>query len=391
VKIYVTGFVRAPGLYGGMSADSVLNFLDKAGGIDPDRGSYLRVQVQRGGKVRAVVDLYKFLLSGQLESLQLQDGDTIVVQPRQYAVTVTGEAQNPYVFELSGPRIKVADLMTLALPKARATHLSIGRNTGVELKSEYYPLSKASQVEVQSGDVVNFTADKYATTILVRIEGAQMGERSFVMANGAKLRDLISRLSPSPNASMESMQLFRKSVATRQKKSLELALRNLETAALTARSSTSEEAALRKAEADMMLNYINRASQIQPLGQVVLSDRQQAQEINLEDGDVVLIPEKRNLVLLTGEVLFPNAQVYTPRASAEDYIAMAGGYSQKADTSRLVIVRLDGSVVSDGSKPGPGDEIMVLPKIDSKNVEIARGLSQIIYQIAVSAKVVFGL
>lgn len=391
VKLYVTGFVRAPGLYSGLSSDSVLNFLDKAGGIDPDRGSYLKVQVQRSGKVRATVDLYRFLLNGQLEALQLQDGDTLVVLPRKHAVTVMGEAQNPYIFELATPRIKVSDLIALASPKDNATHLSIARNTGVEQKSEYYPLSQAASVEVLSGDVVTFTADKYPTTILVRVEGAQRGERSLVLANGAKLRDLIARLNPSPQASMDSIQLFRKSVQARQKKSLELALRNLETAALTARSSTSEEANLRKAESEMMLAYISRAQQIQPLGQVVLSDRKQAEEITLEDGDVVLVPEKRNLVLLSGEVLFPNAQVYSPNASAEDYIAMAGGYNQKADTSRLVIVRMDGSVVSDGSKPRPGDEVMVLPKIDSKNVEIARGLTQIIYQIAVSAKVVFGL
>ena len=32
---------RRPGLYGGLSSDSVLYYLDRAGGIDPDRGSYL--------------------------------------------------------------------------------------------------------------------------------------------------------------------------------------------------------------------------------------------------------------------------------------------------------------------------------------------------------------
>jgi protein involved in polysaccharide export with SLBB domain len=41
VRVFVTGYVRAPGLYGGLSSDSVLGFLDRAGGIDPDRGSYL--------------------------------------------------------------------------------------------------------------------------------------------------------------------------------------------------------------------------------------------------------------------------------------------------------------------------------------------------------------
>jgi hypothetical protein len=34
---------------------------------------------------------------------------------------------------------------------------------------------------------------------------------------------------------------------------------------------------------------------------------------------------------------------------------------------------------------------MVLPRIETKNVEITRGISQIVYQIAVAAKVLFGL
>ena len=38
-----------------------------------------------------------------------------------------------------------------------------------------------------------------------------------------------------------------------------------------------------------------------------------------------------------------------------------------------------------------GDEILVLPKIDVKSRQVAKDLTQILYQIAVSAKVVLGL
>ncbi|NIP56320.1 MAG: hypothetical protein GWO08_23115 [Gammaproteobacteria bacterium] len=39
----------------------------------------------------------------------------------------------------------------------------------------------------------------------------------------------------------------------------------------------------------------------------------------------------------------------------------------------------------------PGDEILVLPKIDVKSRQIAKDLTQILYQIAVSTKVIVGL
>jgi protein involved in polysaccharide export with SLBB domain len=391
VKLYVTGFVRAPGLYAGLSSDSPLSYLDKAGGIDPERGSFLNVQVMRDGRQRATLDLYRFLLDGVIDRPQLQDGDTLVVQPRRSVVTVTGEAQNPYLFELRQPEVPAAELLRFALPKASATHLSIVRNTGVELKSEYHPLSRADQVMVRAGDLVTLTADKYPTTLLVRIDGAQRGERSIVLPNGATLKDLMARLNPSPQANLAGLQLFRKSVAVRQKQTLDIALRNLETSALTARSMTAEEASLRKVEADLMLAFIERAKNVQPLGQVVLADREAAQSLLLEDGDVINVPESKNLVLVSGEVLFPNALVYSGRAGVDDYVSLAGGYTQKADTSKVLVLRADGSVAPQGSVPGPGDEIMVLPKIESKNIEVARGITQILYQVAIAAKVALGL
>lgn len=391
VKVFVTGYVRAPGLYGGLSSDSVLGFLDRAGGIDPDRGSYLNVEVLRGGKQRAVLNLYQFLLEGKLERLQFHDGDTVVVRPRQYAVTVQGEAQNTYLFELSAADVPATELVQLAQPKPTATHVSVVRNTGVELKSEYHPLSQLGSVTIHNGDLVTFTADKYPTTLLVRIDGAQLGERALVMPNGARLKDLVARLNPSPEADLAGIQLYRKSVQDRQKRSLDLSLRNLETAALTARSATAEEAALRKQEADLMMSFVAKAQQIQPLGQVVLTSKEQADQMLLEDGDVVVVPEKQNTVLLSGEVLFPNALVFKPGASVADYVAMAGGYTQSADTSKEIVLHPNGTVAEPGASPQPGDEIMILPKIDSKNIEVTRGITQILYQIAIAAKVAFGL
>ena len=55
-----------PGRFAGSAADSVLDFLVRAGGVDPGRGSYRDIAVQRGGRTVADVDLYRFLLEGGL-------------------------------------------------------------------------------------------------------------------------------------------------------------------------------------------------------------------------------------------------------------------------------------------------------------------------------------
>lgn len=395
VKVYVTGFVRAPGLYGGLSSDSVLNYLDKAGGIDVDRGSFLAVDVLRGGVSRGKINLYRFLLEGRIEPLQLQDGDTLVVSPRQFTVTVLGEAANPYVFEFDRSRLPAAELLAMARPKAGATHLSIVRRIGSERRSEYHPIGALDAVTIQDGDEVTFTADRYPGTILVRMEGAHLGERTLVLPYGATLKDALARLKPAPQAQVEAVQLFRRSVATRQKELLESSLRSLETAALTARSATSEESALRTREADLILQFIERARTVQTRGQVILAGRDSAASTLLEDNDVIRVPERSNTVLVNGEVLFPSALVFDARATLADYVARAGGYSQGADTTRVVVIRQDGSVAEAAARAMPrllpGDELMVLPKIESKRIEVTRGITQILYQIAISARVLLGL
>lgn len=393
VKVYVTGFVRAPGLYGGLSSDSVLYYLDQAGGIDPDRGSYLEVDVLRSGKLRAKFNLYRFLLDGQIEHLQLQDGDTIVAYPRKHSVQVGGEVLNPYIFEFAERAIPASAVLDMARPRPGATHLSIVRKIGAERRSEYHAISAAPQVMIEDGDEVGITSDKYPGTILVRIEGAHLGERSLVLPYGARLRDAMSRLRPAPQANVDATQLYRRSVALRQKEMLDTSLRSLETYALTARSATSEEAALRTREAEMILQFIDRARNVQPRGQVILAQGGQASDTLLEDGDVIRVPEQSNLVLVSGEVLFPNALVFEPQAGPDHYIARAGGFNQGAEKARVIVLRQDGSVApgEDAAVLRRGDEIMVLPKIETKNVEVTRGITQILYQIAVSAKVLLGL
>lgn len=393
VKVYVTGFVRAPGLYGGLSSNSVLYYLDRAGGIDPDRGSYLQVDVLRAGKKRATVNLYKFLLDGQIDPLQLQDGDTVVALPRKHAVQVNGEVLNPYVFEFDRAAVSGAELLAVARPRPGATHLSVVRNVGAQRRSEYHPLADADKVTIQDGDEVSVTSDKSPGTILVRVEGAHVGERTLVLPYGAQLKDAIARLKPVPQARVEALQLFRRSVAQRQKELLDTSLRSLETYALTSRSSTSEEAALRVRESQQILEFVERARNVQPRGQVILAQGGQSGDILLEDGDVLRIPERRQLVLVSGEVLFPNALAFDGRASTEDYISRSGGYTQGADRAKVLVVRQDGSVTEarSASSLEPGDEIMVLPKIETKSIEVTRGITQILYQIAVSAKVLLSL
>lgn len=392
VRVFVGGNVNRPGLYNGTSMDSLLSYLDQAGGIDPERGSFLTVEVKRGHLVRARVNLYDFLLNGQIPLVQLAEGDVIFVPPRQSTVLISGLVANAKRFEFASENKTVADLMRIAKPKPQATHVRVVRNTGALSNTEYFALSEAGRVVLENGDELEFTADKKPGTITVRVEGEHQSAQEYVLPYGSRMGDLMSQIQYSDRSDSASPQLFRLSIKERQKQLLAISLKTLESAVLTARSGTAEEASLRTQEAALILQWIERAKSIEPTGQVLISKAVQRDTLLLENGDVIKIPSKDGLVLIGGEVLFPNAVAYDKSYGLDDYIKFSGGYTQNADTSRVIVAHRDGSFEEGGSATlAMGDEILVLPKVDVKSREIARSLVQMLYQIAIAAKVVLDL
>ncbi|MFB0823678.1 polysaccharide biosynthesis/export family protein [Chromobacterium violaceum] len=392
VKVFVTGFVKQPGLYGGIAADSVLSYLDKAGGVDAERGSYVDITIRRGNTIRKQLNLYDFLLKGRLDLVQFSDGDVIVVGPRQHSFSVSGDVYNDNDFEFGQNHITVADALAVARPKPGATHVSIARRQGSEKTSEYYTLDKAGPLMLEDGDQLNVTADRYAGTIQVRVEGAHSGEHAIVLPYGATMADVLAKVRASSMSQINAIQLFRKSVAERQKAMLALSLQKLQETAFSARSSTKEEADLRTREAELIERFVAKAGKVEPKGQVVLNEKA-LQTTLLEDGDVIRIPEKTSVVMVHGDVLFPNAVSWQSGLNVEDYVEQVGGYNQSADKSRLILMKQNGEAlpVSASAKVAAGDEVMVMPKIDSKNIEVTRGITQILYQIAVAAKIILDI
>lgn len=112
----------------------------------------------------------------------------------------------------------------------------------------------------------------------------------------------------------------------------------------------------------------------------------------LEQGDVIVIPNKTDLIQISGEVLIPQAVVFNPNANIDDYVAWAGGFADRADDERIAVVKANGLVIFNGNTSiEKGDEILVLPKVDVKTMQSVKDITQIIYQVAVAAKVALDL
>ncbi|XAW90709.1 SLBB domain-containing protein [Vibrio sp. CDRSL-10 TSBA] len=234
-----------------------------------------------------------------------------------------------------------------------------------------------------------FNDDLHPQVIDIQVTGSYLGPSYFSVNKRTRLHELLSYIPIDPElANNGSIYILRQSVAQKQKEMINESLDRLERSVFTAPASSDGEAAIRAKEAEMVMQFTERARKIQPLGKVIVSDDGNIANILLEQGDKIVIPYQTDLVQIGGEVLMPQAVVFNKDATIDDYVAWAGGFTDRAEDKRIAIVRANGLVEFDSKDPiEKGDQILVLPKVETKTMQAVKDITQIIYQIAVAANV----
>jgi len=393
VAVFVTGYVPQPGRFSGIPSNSALHFIDRAGGIDETRGSYRDITVMRDGKKLASIDLYDFLLEGIMPTPQFQDGDTIVVGVRNSAVVVTGDVANSAIFELSEASTRGRQLMSQSLIEAGVSYAAVSGIRNAKPFSVYLPLAEFEDFELKDGDSVKFSIDQHDTIIVVEVEGSHLGPSRFAVPRDTRLQEVLDYIEVDPLlADYNALSLRRQSVAARQKQSLDESLRRLESRYLTASSQTDAEARIRAQEAQLVTQFVERARQVVPSGRLVVASSGSVADILLQQGDTISIPRRSDSVLLSGEVFVTQAMLHREGLRARDYIELAGGFSDQAFTGRLVVMHPNGEVTtSKNPVVSAGDEIIVMPEVPTKNLQLASILADIIYKVAIATSVALGI
>lgn len=393
VGIFVTGFVEKPGRYAGTPKDSVLYFLHQAAGIDNERGSYRQLSVIRDNKEIVKFDLYEFLLSGRLPQIQFQDGDTIFVGRRGQTIAVVDSQAKQERFEIDQPQITGQSFLTYYPVDAEVSHALVKGFRDGQPFSDYIALQDFKNYMLGKDDQVMFMADEQSTSIVVQIEGSYLGKSYFVLPKTATLKEVLDNIAVQPELTdTGSISIRRLSVAEKQKEALLTSLDRLENVYLTATSSTAEEASIRIKEAELIQNFVKRASKVEPNGRLVVATKDGISDLRLQDGDIITIPSLAESVLISGQVLVPRTIVYQQDLTINDYINLSGGFTEQADEEKLVVIRQSGEVIADASAIiKPGDQILVLPEVPTKNIQLATSITQILYQIAIAAKVALDL
>jgi protein involved in polysaccharide export with SLBB domain len=126
-------------------------------------------------------------------------------------------------------------------------------------------------------------------------------------------------------------------------------------------------------------------------------------DVILRDGDQLIVPRFQQQVTVIGEVQSATSHLYGPDLSRDDYIALSGGVTRRADHSKIYIVHANGSVVaaeghrwfqttSSDLRMKPGDTIVV--PLDTERLPALpfwTAVTTIIYNVAIAVAAVHSL
>ena len=404
-RVEVTGAVRRPAVYELKPGENLSSLIVAAGGFRPE-ASLRRVVIERilpaaergaeatararievglgvrpgsrdlgaapaGGSVAASpVDPPRSLIVGSVlvPQMQLQDGDVVTVEalpeaPEAYFVSITGMIQNPGRYPWR-PGITLRDLVRLAR----------GPRVGALLKEAEIARLPTDRAEGQ-----------LATTVRAPMDSTYLFDRDssgrYVGPPGL----------PAPAAGAPEVQLqpFDNVLILRQP---EFELQR--TVTITGEVRYPGAYAL-KTKADRLADLIQRAGGLTPqayadgvrfyrqvtgAGRInidlakALRDAGSRDNVILQPGDSVFIPEYIPSVKVIGAVNAPGSVLYRKGAGLGYYIEAAGGFAYTADQGRTSVRFADGEVATrhkflffrGDPTPGPGSEVTV-PLKDTSN------------------------
>lgn len=172
IQINVMGEVVQPGTYALSAFSTVFHALYRAGGVN-DLGSLRDVQLVRGGKKVAVVDVYDFIMQGKVQDdIRLQEGDVVLVPPYEALVQVDGKVKRPMRYEMKTDE-SLATLLRYAggfTADAYTQAVRVVRQNGKEYQVATVDRSDYSAFQLRDGDVMTVDAilDRFENKLEVR-------------------------------------------------------------------------------------------------------------------------------------------------------------------------------------------------------------------------------
>lgn len=194
IQVTVVGEASQPGSYSLSSLSTLYNALFASRGPN-EIGSFRRVDLLREGRVVASLDLYEFLMKGDMSgNVRLRDQDIVRVNPRKGVVSVQGRVIRPSVYEFVEGEM-LDDLVEMAggfQADAYRERLTVRRFTGMQRELVMAELPDGGGLALRDGDLVEVgrVLDRYENR--VSVQGAVFREGDFALEEGMGIRDVVA-------------------------------------------------------------------------------------------------------------------------------------------------------------------------------------------------------
>ena len=344
-EVIVSGEVERPGTVQTTAMRRVSDVILDAGGITA-RGSTRDIALMlRSGERRA--DLLAFRLRGELaQNPFVEEGLRIHVPPRSGTVTLSGAVRRPGEYEIgSTPSLReLLDLVggpsqTAALGDARLTRVGAGDRreaTALDLRAALTP---ATDVTLRPGDAI-YVPSTFSLQDVIEVRGAFNGTaestrtttagkqtilQRFELAQGERVRDVLDRAGGAAAYAELRLALVERSGATGPRQRIPIDLYRM------------------------------------------LVEKDDAPNIVLQNGDVFMLPIVEDKVFILGEVRAPGAHEFRPDLTPREYVALAGGPTNRARLVNTVVTFRSGKTYAMADAPPlePG-AVVTVPEVAVK-------------------------
>ncbi|WP_297676979.1 SLBB domain-containing protein [uncultured Bacteroides sp.] len=303
IQINIMGEVSVPGTYTLSAFSTVFHALYRAGGVNRI-GSLRSIKVVRAGKTFADLDVYDFLMKGQMkDDIRLQEGDVILVEPYQELVEIIGKVKRPMFYEMK-PTETVATILKYA-----------GGFTGDAYKKAVRLVRKSGREhQVYNVDEMDYSVFRLDDGDMITIDAVLDRFENRVEVRGAVYRAGLYQLDGTVNT---VKQLIKKAEGLR---------------------------------GDAFLNRVMIDREHEDLSHEIIAIdlggllRGTVADIPLQKNDILYIPSINDLkeeetVSIYGEIANPGTFLFSKNMTIEDLLIQAGGLLEEAATTRVEVTR----------------------------------------------------
>ena len=419
----ITG-VKNPAIYEIKDGDTLYDLIKMAGGFE-NTAYTKRVSLKRIFE-NQYTDYADFEITdiekNSDKNIILKDGDVISIKSVvefDTSVNISGAVVYPGKVGIKQGLTKLKDVINLAggvLPQTgdivEVTRYII-TSTGVITKRFEFNLKKVFEddpshnIELMPYDsiVVKTIPDWYYPKY-VEITGEVQSAGVYSIERGEKISSIIKRAGGfTKNAFPKGIIFIRESVKKQQQENIQKIVERLEkelfseTSSEISTSLSQEEIKAKQEVSIQKQKLISKLKEAKATGRVYIKFESlekfenSVYDIELQEGDIIIVPQKPDSVNVIGAVMAEGSYVYSG-GSYKKYIDMAGGYSNYSDKSRVFIIKADGSAIKAKSglffstKVEPGDTIVVPEKFERVAwLREVRDITQIMTNLLMSAGV----